>query len=173
MLRNSNNVQVTEELPVVPFKFATESKNKPSTFEFTFVAEDNKKYIYGFQATKEKIVEEYLYCYTSAKATLIFDVSDGLEPKFNRAYKTKLEAAYQMNTAKKLFLATATSWNVECTKQPFTWLAEHMDTFIDISSIKIKAEEVRSLAGHQYSMDITTGHKVTDKEGNEQELFLG
>lgn len=207
MLRNSNNVQVTEELPVTPFKFDTESKNKPTAFEFTFVAADNKKYIYGFQATKEKIVEEYLYCYTSAKATLIFDVTDGAEPKFNRAYKGKLEAAYQMNTAKKLFLATATSWNVECTNPPFTWLAEHMETFTDISSlsgaafekyrtdetkkyieftktllhqadinissIQIKTEEVHTLGGRKYALDITTGHTVTDKTGHEQEFTLG
>ena len=36
MIRNSNNIQVTDKLPVVPFKFDAESKNKPTSFEFTF-----------------------------------------------------------------------------------------------------------------------------------------
>lgn len=49
MIRNSNNVQVTDRLPVVPFKFDRESKNKPTSFEFTFIAKDGKKYIYGVQ----------------------------------------------------------------------------------------------------------------------------
>ena len=57
------------------------------------------------------------------------------KPKFNRAYKVKLEAAYQMNTANKLFLATATTWNVECTKSPFEWLAESIDTFTDVMEL--------------------------------------
>ena len=48
MVRNSNNVQVTDKLPVIPFKFDSVSVNKPTSFEFTFVAGDNKKYIYGF-----------------------------------------------------------------------------------------------------------------------------
>ena len=74
MIRNSNNVQVTDILPVVPFKLDFESRNKPTSFEFTFIAKDNQKYVYGFSATIEKIVEEYLYCYTSAKQSLIFDV---------------------------------------------------------------------------------------------------
>ena len=135
MLRNSNNIQVTDRLPVVPFKFDSESKNKPTSFEFTFIASDDKKYIYGFSATAEKIVEEYLYCYNSAKPTLIFDLREDEEPKYNRAYKGKLETAYQMNTPNKLFLATATTWNVECTKIPFEWLAEYIDTFTEVMDL--------------------------------------
>lgn len=135
MIRNSNKVQITDVLPVVPFKFDFKSRNKPTAFEFVFVAKDEKKYVYGFSATKEKIVEEYLYYYSSSKASLIFDISDGKEPKFTRNHSTKLEAAYQMNTPNKLFLATATNWNVECTKVPFEWLAESIDTFTDVSNL--------------------------------------
>lgn len=135
MIRNSNNVQVTDKLPMTPFKFDFESRNKPTPFEFTFIAKDGRKYIYGFSATTEKIVEEYLYCYNTSKPTLLFDLNENEKPKFNRAYKVKLEAAYQMNTANKLFLATATTWNVECTKSPFEWLAESIDTFTDVMEL--------------------------------------
>ena len=135
MIRNSNNVQVTDKLPMTPFKFDFESRNKPTSFEFTFIAKDGRKYIYGFSATTEKIVEEYLYCYNTSKPTLLFDLNENEKPKFNRAYKVKLEAAYQMNTANKLFLATATTWNVECTKSPFEWLAESIDTFTDVMEL--------------------------------------
>ena len=135
MIRNSNNVQITDKLPMTPFKFDFESRNKPTSFEFTFIAKDGRKYIYGFSATTEKIVEEYLYCYNTSKPTLLFDLNENEKPKFNRAYKVKLEAAYQMNTANKLFLATATTWNVECTKSPFEWLAESIDTFTDVMEL--------------------------------------
>lgn len=135
MIRNSNNVRVTDKLPMTPFKFDFESRNKPTSFEFTFIAKDGRKYIYGFSATTEKVVEEYLYCYNTSKPTLLFDLNENEKPKFNRAYKVKLEAAYQMNTANKLFLATATTWNVECTKSPFEWLAESIDTFTDVMEL--------------------------------------
>ena len=151
MLRNSNNIQVTDRLPVIPFKFDSESKNKPTSFEFTFIASDDKKYIYGFSATAEKIVEEYLYCYNSAKPTLIFDLREGEEPKYNRAYKGKLETAYQMNTPNKLFLATATTWNVECTKIPFEWLAEYIDTFTEVMDLSgVAIEKYRTDEKRQY-----------------------
>ena len=151
MLRNSNNIQVTDRLPVIPFKFDSESKNKPTSFEFTFIASDDKKYIYGFSATAEKIVEEYLYCYNSAKPTLIFDLREAEEPKYNRAYKGKLETAYQMNTPNKLFLATATTWNVECTKIPFEWLAEYIDTFTEVMDLSgVAIEKYRTDENRQY-----------------------
>lgn len=151
MLRNSNNIQVTDRLPVIPFKFDLESKNKPTSFEFTFIASDYKKYIYGFSATAEKIVEEYLYCYNSAKPTLIFDLREAEEPKYNRAYKGKLETAYQMNTPNKLFLATATTWNVECTKIPFEWLAEYIDTFTEVMDLSgVAIEKYRTDENRQY-----------------------
>lgn len=151
MLRNSNNIQVMDRLPVIPFKFDSESKNKPTSFEFTFIASDDKKYIYGFSATAEKIVEEYLYCYNSAKPTLIFDLREAEEPKYNRAYKGKLETAYQMNTPNKLFLATATTWNVECTKIPFEWLAEYIDTFTEVMDLSgVAIEKYRTDENRQY-----------------------
>lgn len=151
MLRNSNNIQVTDRLPVIPFKFDSESKNKPTSFEFTFIASDDKKYIYGFSTTAEKIVEEYLYCYKSAKPTLIFDLKEGEEPKYNRAFKGKLEAAYQMNTPNKLFLATATTWNAECTKIPFEWLAECIDTFTEVMDLSgVAVEKYRTDENRQY-----------------------
>lgn len=201
MIKNSNNVQITDKLPVVPFKFDFESRNHPTFFEFTFIAGDSKKYIYGFGATTEKIVEEYLYCYNTAKPTLLFDLKEEKEPKFNRAFKVKLETAYQMNTFNKLFLATATTWNVECTKMPFEWLAQAMDTFTDVmelggaaidkyrtdesrkyieftknilkqADINISSIEVDAQEGKNYDVEITTGHTVVDEKGKKTEFLL-
>lgn len=156
MLKGSNNTQITDKLPVIPFKFDSESKNKPTSFEFTFIASDDKKYIYGFSATVEKIVEEYLYCYNSAKPTLIFDLKSTEKPKYNRAYKGKLETVYQMNTSNKLFLATATAWNAECTKIPFEWLTEYIDTFTEVMDLGgVAIEKYRTDENCQY-IDFTT-----------------
>ena len=50
-------------------------------------------------------------------------------------YLRSIGAAYKMNTANKLFWATATSWDVECTSAPFKWLAEGINTYSEIMNM--------------------------------------
>lgn len=134
MIVDSSNTQIGETLPIVPFLFNKESKEKLSFFEFTFIAGDIK-YIYGFKATNQRIVNEYLYGYFSAKASLIFEIKDNNENFFNVKYRNKLKEAFKMHTTNKLFLSTATLWNNECTKVPYEWLVRHVLAFTDMESL--------------------------------------
>lgn len=131
-IRSSVDTQVTSVLPVTPFLFDEESSAKPTLFEFTFVAGDGKKYVYGFSAFPNKVVDEYLYVYNSSKPSLIFDRTNTDQYKFPRDQKTEMEIITRRNLPNKLFLSTATSWNVEITKPAFKWLAEGIDTFTNI-----------------------------------------
>lgn len=137
MIRNSNSLPVNARLPVIPFKFDEECLNEPTSFEFTFIAGDGKKYIYGFSALPDRITEEYLYCYKSAKPSLLFERNPDKdqEYKFPRASRIKMEAAAQMNTPNKLFLTTATSWNVEETKPAFEWFSESINTVGEVKQV--------------------------------------
>ena len=129
MVRMSNNRQVGEKLmQIEPFAFDDETKNKPSEFEFVFLS-GNNKYIYGFTADKDKIYEEYLYQYFSAKPTRIFERSNCIEYKFLQSDEGKLNAIKEKNTDNKLFLATATAWNYDKTKEPYLWFAGNIDTY--------------------------------------------
>lgn len=129
MIRNSNSTQYGMPLPITPFKFDDVSVQKPSSFEYVFIANDKQKYIYGFSATREKIYEEYLYCYKTAKPSLIFDRKNCSEYEFTQALKAKLQPLADRNIDNKLFLATATSWNAEATKPAFEWFARQIETF--------------------------------------------
>ena len=131
-IRTSSNVQITNAIPVNPFRFDEVSIKHPTSFEFIFVANNGKKYVYGFSAFSDRIVEEYLYVYNTAKPSLIFDRTNTVEYKFPRQLKTEMELVLQRNTPNKLFLSTATSWNVSATKPAFEWLATGMDTFTNI-----------------------------------------
>lgn len=128
ILRSSNTRQINEVIPVNPFKFDEIGVLEPCKFEFTFVADDNKKYIYGYSADIFRIHEEYLYCFNSAKPSLIFERNYD-EFKFSRNTKVELEPIKRMNTSNKLFLATATMWNTACTAIPYKWLSESIDSF--------------------------------------------
>lgn len=130
MVRLSNNRQPGEKLvQMEPFEFNEETKNKPSEFEFVFIANGNK-YIYGFVADKDKIYEEYLYKYYSAKATRIFERTNCNDYKFLQSDESKLNAIKEKNTDNKLFLSTATTWNYDKTKDTYLWFAQNIDTYI-------------------------------------------
>ena len=129
MVRLSNNRQIGEKLiQMEPFAFDEETKNKPCEFEFVFISNENK-YIYGFIADKNKVYEEYLYQYFSAKPTRIFERTNCTEYNFLQSDEGKLKAIKEKNTDNKLFLATATTWNYSKTKDAYLWFAKNIDTY--------------------------------------------
>ena len=62
----------TAEIPVRPFELDDYSKDNPTFFEFEYVYK-NKKYIYGFKATKKEVVKEYLYSYPKGQKVNVFE----------------------------------------------------------------------------------------------------
>ncbi len=132
-IRSSNTRQVNEPLGIVPFMFSPETINKPSKFEFQFIAADHKKYVYGFTADNQIIYEEYLYCFTSSRATKIFERRSNGTYSFTAREKNVLQPLTQWNTPNKFFIATATMWNAQSTRIPLEWLSTEIDTYTDLS----------------------------------------
>ena len=126
-IRQSNVFQHGQKIPVVPYKFCDNPTSVPTKYEFTFIAEDGLKYIYGFSATVEKVIEEYLYVFHSSRPSMLFERTNE-KYSFPRNEKNNLQPLTRMNTSNKLFLATATSWNAQCTTIPFQWFATKIDT---------------------------------------------
>ena len=139
-MKSNSVLQVGQRIPVIPFKFCDNYMAIPSKFEFAFVAGDGKKYIYGFSATVEKVIEEYLYVFNSSKPGMLFERT-GNEFKFPRKEKGNLQPLVKMNTDNKLFLSTATMWNAECTAVPFQWFSEKIDTQTNIDTLQEQALE--------------------------------
>jgi AAA15 family ATPase/GTPase len=127
MIRESAVMQVGQPLMrVVPFKFDETSKDRATSFEFIFVT-DRVKYVYGFSATTQKITEEYLYAYYSARPTTIYErVQDSYVFKADRRILDELVAK---NSENKLFLSTAATWNYERVQLPFLWFARQIDIY--------------------------------------------
>ncbi len=134
IIRSSNARQVNDRLPVVPYLFDEETQKKPTHLEYTFIASDHRKYIYGFLATQTEIIEEYLYCYYSAKRSMIFERTRE-HYVYSRRDKAELQPTEKMNTPNKLLLATATAWNAIPTLAAFRWFAEGIETFTNDENI--------------------------------------
>lgn len=142
MLRNSNNMDINAKLPIIPFKFDKESIKKPSEFEIKFLI-DEVKYVYGFIADENKIYDEYLYYYPNGRETKIFDRTNTDYYSFPQKDEKKLRDIEYKNTQNKFFLATATNWNYDKTKFPYSFLSTAINTFNDIN-------ELRSISFQEY-----------------------
>ena len=72
-VRNAQRTQHEKaSIPMQPFSLNDFSQNEPTSFEYTYM-QDGIKYVYGFAATKAKIVSEYLYHSPKGQKALIFE----------------------------------------------------------------------------------------------------
>ena len=134
-IRESGARQISDKIfRMTPFIFDNSSIKEPCFFEYTFVAENNIKYVYGFSATQDRIFEEYLYEYTSAKPSMIFELnSETREYEYPKAESKTLGPIVDRNTNNKLLLSSATNWNYEKTKPAFNWFISYIDTYDNLS----------------------------------------
>lgn len=125
LVRQSNHLQYGAPfVQIVPFRFDESCAGKPSSFEFVFFTH-GKKYVYGFSATRERVIEEYLYVYNSSRASVVFERTNTNDYRFTSpAIRKKLLPLVEMNTDNKLFLATATAWNAEETRDAYLWFEQ-------------------------------------------------
>ena len=129
MVRQSNIIPVGMKWMLVKqFLFDNISPNEPSEFEFLILV-NGTKYKYSFAATNEKIVSESLEAYYSQKATTIFLRTNTSKYKFYTTDDAKLKSIEGKNTDNKLFLATASNWNYDKTRDVYLWFMNSIDTF--------------------------------------------
>ena len=151
LVRRSNSMQIDEPTGFEPFLFEEENDGITGV-DFLFVS-NGRKFGYGFSADYEKVYEEYLYEYKSARPTTIFERSNVNEYRFTAAYKYLSEYA-EKNTANKLFMCTATAWNCEATRDAYTWFAEGIDTY-----------NRASIESHQYLEYLDQNKKDPETKG--------
>ena len=120
--------QKNEPLPVTPFLLDADSRTRPSEFEVMFVSE-GIRYQYGFAATAERIVEEWLLAYPKGRPQRLIERQ---YDEKNQAYvwggMTKLTGPKQTwqeaTRANALFLSTAIQLNCEQLGPVFDWFSQ-------------------------------------------------
>lgn len=128
-IRESMARQVDESLKyMVPFRFCQDTLHQPTYFDFIFTMDGNK-YQYGFSATSERVVDEYLYVYRTARPSMVFERSDTDNYHFTKKNEKELRNYVSKNTQNKLFLSTATAWNCQLTRAAYMWFASRIDVY--------------------------------------------
>ena len=155
ILRRSGSVQANEKLPWNPFMFNKGNRDKPTSFEFQFVADNGIRYVYGFSYLPDHITEEYLLAYYSNRTSTIFEYKND-SFRFTSKFAPLFTPLVKMNARNRLFLATADAWNAEPVKDAYDWLTTKINTFTevrDISNNALHVYENESMHGEHNNVD--------------------
>jgi len=106
---------------VEPFRLHTSTISQPSYFEIVFI-EEGKRYRYGFEVTKDRVIAEWLYFVPSTREARLFEregdnITVGAYLKGGR----KLTAQTRPNA---LFLSTAAQFNQEMAQKLVAWFRQ-------------------------------------------------
>lgn len=117
----SHEKQLNRRTGRVPFKFAKETLDQPSSFEVIFTIDD-VRYTYGFSATDKEVTEEYLNYYPNGRPALLFERKNVNDYRFTTDIELQ-NTLKERNSHNKLYLSTAANWNYEKVKPVFEWFA--------------------------------------------------
>ncbi|MEH2265620.1 AAA family ATPase [Nostoc sp.] len=119
MINSSKDTQSTEKIGVERFKLSTETEEKPSFFEIVFLM-NGKRYRYGFEATLDKVVSEWLFYVPKSKETKLFDRK---LDKISVSKTYKGDGIQQKTRQNALFLSVSAQFNVQIAEKILDWLA--------------------------------------------------
>lgn len=129
VLNSSKESQVGERIPVIPFRLQTTTESAPTHFEIVFL-QNETRYRYGFQATSEVVLAEWLFSQkNSIRETRLF-TREGtkIEPSNEFKEGKGLEPRTRPNA---LFLSVAAQFNGELAGEIMKW----MDRFRNVSGL--------------------------------------
>ena len=145
---NAQKTQTENEpVPVRPFLLNDYSVNEPTAFEFAYV-QDGTKYIYGFSATRDHIVSEYLKAWPKGREKNIFlrHGQSFIFPKDNE--KKRKELIKEAEGKKQLFFAISCTMNYKPCIEAMKWFREKIvfsRDFTDINRNLIDYREDESM----------------------------
>jgi hypothetical protein len=122
-----------------PFKFDAASRDAPTVFEITFVA-DNVRYDYGFGADNERIVHEWLIEYVNPRGRTLFERTydakvRGYDWQFSSFLKGQRVVWREATRANALFLSTAVQLNARQLATIARWFAEKLAVIVGATNL--------------------------------------
>lgn len=123
-VKNAQRTQhENSEIPVNPFALNDYSRNEPTTFEFIYTLDD-VLYVYGFSATKEKIISEYLYHSPNGQKALVFSREYQNFNFTNKAEKARRTLISEAVAENQLFFSIACTMNDSDCVKAMRWFRE-------------------------------------------------
>jgi hypothetical protein len=132
VVESAAKLQPGDALPVTPFRLDAESESRPTEFEVSFVA-SGVRYQYGFSATRERVLEEWLLAYPKGRPQRWFErVWDAGAQKYEWEMGPELKGQKQLwqdaTRANALFLSTAAQLNSDQLSPVYDWFKRTLRT---------------------------------------------
>jgi AAA15 family ATPase/GTPase len=125
VLTSSMESQEGHQIISKPFLFHPGGGSTSSEFEVFFLQE-GVRYQYGFSATQERVIHEWLFAYPGSRAQRWFERAYNPETEeeewyFGSKFSGQKKAWQESTRSNALFLSTAVQLNSEQLKPVFTW----------------------------------------------------
>ncbi len=123
MINSSRETQNIDKIGVEPFRLSTEAEGEPSYFELVFLM-DSRKYRYGFEATQERIISEWLFHVPNSREARLFERK---LDNFNVSGNYKAAGIPKRTRANALFLSVSAQFNVELAEKILEWTTDKLN----------------------------------------------
>jgi uncharacterized protein len=118
MVNSSKETQSIDKIGVERFRLSTEMDEQPSFFEIVFLL-NGQQHRYGFTATQERVVSEWLFYVPKARETNLFDRQNS---KFKIAKVFKADIIAGKTRGNALFLSVSAQFNIKKSEEILNWL---------------------------------------------------
>ena len=117
-LNSSRDSQAADAISVEPFQLSVGTKEQPSFFEIVFLLQ-GKRFRYGFEATEQLVITEWLYRASTSREAKLFDRQldeIGIGSSFREG-----RGIQQRTRSNALFLSVVAQFNGEIARQIMEW----------------------------------------------------
>ncbi|MGX3097703.1 AAA family ATPase [Helicobacter sp. 23-1046] len=170
--------QRNEKLPILPFLLG-QNKNEPTEFEMSFLTQ-GVRYRYGFSATNDRVLKEWLFAYPNGRMQQFFlrtyDEKSG-EYIYEDRNLTGEKKLWEKSTRENaLFLSTAIQLNNQQLKPIFDWffflnISTNSGDFANSFNITIDTfqKQPKELIDYLKAVDLDIENLKIEKQDFEQE----
>lgn len=132
VVESAAKLQPGDVFPITPFRLDAESESHPTEFEVSFIA-SGVRYQYGFAATRDRVLKEWLLAYPKGRPQRWFERAwDADAQKYKWEMGSELKGQKQMwqdaTRANALFLSTAAQLNSEQLAPVYDWFKRTLRT---------------------------------------------
>lgn len=171
-------VQRDEKLPILPFLLG-QNENEPTEFEMSFLTQ-GIRYRYGFSATQDKIIKEWLFTYPNGRVQQLFlrtyDKKNN-EYTYEDRNLTGEKKLWEKSTRENaLFLSTAIQLNNQQLKPVFDWflllgISRDSGDFANSFNVTINTfqKQPKELIDYLKAVDLDIENLKIEKQDLEQE----
>ena len=169
-------------MPFAPFMLDAKIKEAPSEFEVHFIVGE-VRYQYGFSATPERVIEEWLFAYPRGRAQHWFgrewdSKSEKYNWEFSASFKGEKELWKKSTRENALFLSTAVQLNSEQLRPLYDWfhnntlLSHHAQQDPRISAFACAEGEKEKILSFLKSADLGVHDVVANIKKPDPDMYL-